>query len=119
MLSIKQLAKATGKSESRIKQLCRKIEKAGHAESPRQWSFHESAIDFVKNLPDGRGKMTVKDRIYNDLVKDGVNHPQVWKGYSPNTHEMGWHFREFGSSCDIFVGKSWKEYREIHTQIKE
>jgi len=116
-MTIKELAKATGKSEPRVKQLCRTIEAAGHAHPPRQWQFEESAVEFVKNLPDRRGKTTVKDKILADLIGSGIKHPQIWKGYSPRTQENGWHMCEFGSSEDIYLGKSWKEYQERNADI--
>jgi len=63
--------------------------------------------------------VNVKDRIYLNLISDGVRHPYVFKAYSAGTKEIGWHYCEFGTSEDIYLGASYKDYCERRFEIIE
>ncbi len=83
--------------------------------------YKPGAVTYLRNLPDktgltGKNEHT-KERIRAMLVASGVNHPEVWKGYSAGTKENGWHFREFGESQDVFLGKNFKDVKKGEIEL--
>ena len=54
-----------------------------------------------------------REQIYDKLVEGyGEKHPNVFKGYAPDTLATGWHYRKFGRSNAIFLGTSLQEALE-------
>jgi hypothetical protein len=51
-----------------------------------------------------------KNQIYKSLADRGSRHPEVWFEEFEHwqTGEVGWHYREFGQSEIIFLGKDFE-----------
>lgn len=62
---------------------------------------------------------TIKNML-KEVYEDGdVNAMQVFKGFAVDTGQSGWHFRKFGRSEHVYLGKSVAEAREAIDEIKE
>ena len=60
--------------------------------------------------------MTMLKEVYED---GEVNAMEVFKGFALDTGETGWHFRKFGRSNHVYLGKSVSEARIVIDAIKE
>jgi hypothetical protein len=64
-------------------------------------------------------KQQIKDLLKTVYDAGDVNAMEIWKGYSYQTQETGWHYKWFGRSEHHFLGKSVAEAKEHVAEIAE
>lgn len=61
MLIVAEVAQQTGKNPPRIRQLARELSKKKLAvKKSHVWLFEPAAVEYIRNMPDMRGKWRVK-----------------------------------------------------------